>query len=242
MGSPAPPGTLAIEFLPGDGSPLLLLGAGVLWTWRARRSEPDAFGPRAVLALAALGWLLGFLVVRFWSDWGAVALLVWMALEIERALEDGLPADDRRRIGVALLAGVAVLLAWSAPLRPTPLADRPFLALAAPQQSPALPDAGGVLYTDDMRVFYQLFYARPDAPWRYIVGYEPALMPPEDLATFRSILAARTPGNFEPWVRKMRPEDRLLIRSLEGAPGIPGLAWTSISRTLWSGRVTPGGR
>jgi hypothetical protein len=164
------------------------------------------------------------------------------ALEIERALEDGLPADDRRRIVVALLAGAAVLLAWSAPLRPTPLADRPFLALAAPQQSPALPDAGGVLYTDDMRVFYQLFYARPDAPWRYIVGYEPALMPPEDLATFRSILAARTPENFEPWVRKMRPEDRLLIRSLEGAPGIPGLAWTPISRTLWSGRVTPGGR
>jgi len=65
MGSPATPGTLAIEFLPGDGSPILLLGAEVLWLWRARLREPVSGGRRAILALAGLGWLLGWLVIRF---------------------------------------------------------------------------------------------------------------------------------------------------------------------------------
>jgi len=88
-----------------------------------------------------------------------------------------------------------------------------------------------------MRLFYELFYSRPRAPWRYIVGYEPALMPPEDLATFRRLLAVRTPASFEPWVRKMRPQDRLIIQSTQGEPRIEGLVWTQVSATVWSGRV-----
>jgi hypothetical protein len=235
MGSPAPPGTLAIEFLPGDGSPLLVLGAVLLWSWRRQRTQPGSV--RAVVALAVLGWLLGFLVIRFWSDWGLLALVSWMAFELEQILEQTLAADERKRLLVAAFVGSAVLLSWSAALRPAAQADRPFIALASPFDDSLLPDPGGILYTDDMRVFFQLFFHRPHTSWRYIVGYEPALMPPRDLATFRSILAARTPENFAPWVTKMRPEDRLLVRALDGAPAIPGVTWTAISRTLWSGRV-----
>jgi hypothetical protein len=87
-----------------------------------------------------------------------------------------------------------------------------------------------------MRVFYQLFSLQPRAPWRYIVGYEPALMPPEDLATLRSILHARTGPNFEPWVRKMTPADRLVLRSLEGPPPIPSLEWAPVGQAVWIGR------
>ena len=102
-----------------------------------------------------------------------------------------------------------------------PLADRPYVVLGSPTVDAQLPDPGGILYTDDMRVFYQLFAAHPRAPWRYIVGYEPALMPPEDLATLRRILAARSGPNFERWVARMQPADRLVLRSLEGVPPIP---------------------
>lgn len=235
MGSPAPPGTLAIEFLPGDGSPLLLLGAALLWAWRGSR-RALAPGVRPVVALAALGWLLGWLVIRFWSDWGVVALLAWMALEVESALEERVGEDDRRRIPVALALGVAAVLSLSGPFRPAPLADRPYLVLASPAVDPLLPEPGGTLYTDDMRVFYQLFSVRPQAPWRYVVGYEPALMPPEDLATLRNILRARTGPHFEPWVRKMTPADRLVLRSLEGAPPIPSLEWASVGQAVWVGR------
>jgi hypothetical protein len=242
MGSPAPPGTLAIEFLPGDGSPMLVLGAALLWLWRARRlAVAGNAGLRAVLVLAGLGWMLGWLVIRFWSDWGVVALLVWMAIEIETALEEKTAADDRRRVVAALVLGTAALLAVSGPFRPAPLADRPYLVLGSPSVDPQLPDPGGILYTDDMRVFYQLFALHPRAPWRYIVGYEPALMPPGDLATLRRILAARTGPNFEPWVVRMQPADRLVLRSLEGVPPIPGLEWVPVGQAVWIGRV-PAGR
>ena len=91
-----------------------------------------------------------------------------------------------------------------------------------------------------MRLFFDLFYARPQAPWRYVVGYEPGLMPKDDLATFRRTLAARTPASFEPWVVKMQPADRLILKSTEGEPRIGGLEWTQVSQTVWSGRA-PGG-
>jgi hypothetical protein len=243
FGTEAPPGTLAIEFTPGTGAAPLVLGVGLLLLWRyARGRWRDDVVDNPVFLLAATGWLLGWLVVRFWSDWGTPALLVWLALEIQGILEVRLPSLSPRRIGVALVAGLAALLILSANTRGSRYlaAERPFLSLTSPTIGAALPDPGGVLYTDDMRLFFQLFYHRPTAPWRYIVGYEPALMPPEDLATFRNVLAARTPDNFAPWVRKMTPADRLIIQSTEGQPQIPGLAWTRVSATVWSGRRPPG--
>lgn len=238
MGSPAPPGTLSRELEPGDGSPLLLLGvvAIVLWQLARGRFEPGRLrGPVPLLALA--GWLLGWLVIRFWSDWGAVALLAWMAVELQRALEEWIPEEAPRRMLLAAVCGVAALLACSATVRGGRAVERPFLALGAPGAEPMLPDPGGILYSDDMRLFFQLFYSRPQAPFRYMVGFEPGLMPPEDLATFRQITAARTPENFAPWLAKMTPRDRLILRSTEGQPPIPGLEWTQMTRSLWSGRL-----
>ena len=240
MASPAPPGTLAIEFLPGDGSPLLLLAAAVLLLWRLTHDSlaPGSWrGPVPLLAL--LGWLLGFVVIRFWSDWGAIALLCWIAWELQRALEEALEVEAPRRVVLAAICAAAALLACSAPLRGGRAVDRPYIALASPAAELALPDPGGVLYTDDMRLFFQLFYSRPHAAFRYIVGYEPALMPPQDLATFRHILAARTGESFAPWLARMTPRDRLILLSTEGEPPIPDLEWTQVSRSVWSGRVPP---
>jgi hypothetical protein len=240
FGTPAPPGTLAIEFLPGDGSPLLVLGVIVLLQWRALRGQwSSAAVVSPVFALVVLGWLLGWLVIRFWSDWGAIALLVWIALELEQALEQAPDRRPWRRVALATLAGVGALLVLSANARASRSVppERSFLSLTARAADPYLPEPGGVLYTDDMRLFFQLFYARPTAPWRYVVGYEPALMPPDDLATFRRILAARTPASFAPWVHKMKPADRLVLQSTEGRPQIPELEWAQVSQTLWSGRV-----
>jgi MFS family permease len=243
FGTEAPPGTLAIEFTPGTGAAPLVLGVGLLLLWRyARGRWRGDVVDNPVFLLAATGWLLGWLVVRFWSDWGTPALLVWLALELQETLEEHLPPLSFRRIGLALVAGLAALLILSANTRGSRYRapERPFLSLTSRTIGSALPDPGGILYTDDMRLFFQLFYHRPTAPWRYVVGYEPALMPPEDLATFRKVLAARTPLSFAPWVQKMTPADRLIIQSTEGQPQIPGLAWSRVSATVWSGRRPPG--
>ena len=240
MGSPAPPGTLAIEFLPGDGSPLLLLGAAFLLLWNLARGRFTASSVRGpVPALALAGWLLGLLVIRFWSDWGAVALLAWVAFELERALAELLAEEAPRRVALAALCGVTALLACGASLRGGPASERPFIALSSAAVDPSLPEPGGVLYSDDMRLFFQLFYSRPQAPFRYMVGYEPALMPADDLATFRRIQAARTGDSFAPWLARMTPRDRMILLSTEGEPPIPGLEWTRVSRAVWSGRIPP---
>ncbi len=245
MGTPAPPGTLAIEFLPGDGSPQLVLAALAFVAWRSRRGEWRLeSGMRPLAALTLLGWLLGRLVIRFWSDWGVIALLAWMALELESTLETRLADGSMRRVALAAVAGVAAWLACTVPLAgPAPESSSPYRVLTSPGVDAALPDPGGVLYTDDPRLFFQVFYSRPSAPFRYIVGYEPALMPPSDLATFRATLAARTPASFAPWVAKMEPRDRLILRSIEGQPPLPQLDWMQVSQSVWSGRVPrDGGR
>lgn len=242
FGTPAPPGTLAIEFLPGDGAAPVVLGVALLLLWRYARGrwEPGAVD-NPLFLLAATGWLLGLLVIRFWSDWGAPALVVWLALELQLVLEEKLPKYSVARLAVAAVAGFGALVALSANTsgQRFKTQENPYLSLTSPDVAPALPDPGGVLYTDDMRLFFRLFYQRPEAPWRYIVGYEPALMPPDDLATFRSVLAAKTPENFRPWVEKMEAADRLILLSAGGRPPVPGLSWTQVSPTVWSGRRSP---
>jgi len=242
FGTPAPPGTLVIEFNPGDGGAQILLGVLLLLLWRyARGRWRGGVVDNPIFLLAATGWLLGWVVVRFWSDWGTPALLVWMAFEFQEVLEEHLPAVSAKRLLVAFVAGLGALLVLSGNIRgqrfKTP--EKPYLSLTSPDIDSALPDAGGILYTDDMRVFFQLFYHQPTAPWRYIIGYEPAIMPPEDLATFRKTLSQRTPGSFAPWTRKMRSEDRLILQSTQGQPLIEELEWTQVSPTIWSGRRPP---
>jgi hypothetical protein len=241
LGGPAPPGTLVREFLPGAGSAPVVLGVLLLLLWRfARGAWSTAVVDNPVFLLAATGWMLGWVIVRFWQDWGVPALLVFVAIELEIVLERRVPADSTRRLLVAGVAGLGALLVLTANTRGQRFspADRPYLSLTQ-AAGEAVPDPGGILYTDDMRLYYDLFYSLPDAPWRYLVGYEPALMPPDDLATFRRILTARTPGSFEPWVRKMRPPDRLILQSTQGRPQIEGLEWTQVSATIWSGRLLP---
>jgi hypothetical protein len=46
---------------------------------------------------------------------------------------------------------------------------------------------------------------------------------------------------YEPWLTKMRPQDRLIIRSswlhASGQPNIPQLEWRYAVQDLWVGRL-----
>jgi len=124
---------------------------------------------------------------------------------------------------------------WTQSLR------RDYLSAEDPKVACWLPGKDGIIYTANMDVFYATFYANPKAPWRYIIGFEPTMMPPEDLQTWHKILWDS--GNFltyEPWVKRMGPNDRLMITGawLNGAgrPGIPELEWTLAGRYTWIGR------
>ena len=108
-----------------------------------------------------------------------------------------------------------------------------FVDASDPQLKGWMPGHGGIFYAGNMRFFYSTFFKNPQGDWRYIAGFEPALMPPDDLNIYRTI--QRTAGAieaYEPWVAKMRPQDRLEVES-PSEPRLPALEWKRAGGEVW---------
>jgi hypothetical protein len=90
-----------------------------------------------------------------------------------------------------------------------------------------------------MEFFYHTFFRNPAAPWRYMAGFEPAFMPPDDFLTYQQILAnSGDPEVYQPWIKKMRAQDRFIL-SARGDPAtfLPELEWKNAGGTIWLGRL-----
>ena len=236
---------LVMEIMPGDGDYPALVGIGLLLLWRSRSKNWSANQLRdPLLIIALMGWLLGLKMLRFWWDWGIPAMLVWIGLQLEQEFKERFSPESLKRI---VLTGIlAVGLFWSVTgdrdSRWTYNLTNEYLEQSNPELTGWLPGPGGIMYSADMRVFNDTFFKNPTAPWRYVLGFEPALMLPEDLAVYRKVQ-----WNFgdvrayEPWVHKMHPEDRLVLRASwlhsPGAPAIPELEWKYAVTDIWIGRL-----
>jgi hypothetical protein len=102
-----------------------------------------------------------------------------------------------------------------------------------------LPEKDGIFYAADMTLFYQTFFKNPNADWRYILGFESTLMPDEDFKVYHAVLwNAGDAKAYKPWVDKMRPADRLVIRGGRAdGPNIPQLEWNYGVSGVWIGRT-----
>ena len=248
VGRPHPASLLVYEFRPFDGAPLAVASLIALLVWRSKR-RADALLPwrDPVVILVVLCWALGYVAVRFWHDWSAPALLTLAALEIQDALEH----RDQSRASAAplLVIGAAALLLVSTRAdveqRWSDKRGRLFLSQENPTHRAWLPDPGGIAYSADMGVFYSLFFANPTGQWRYVLGFEAALMRDEDYAVYTAIMASQgLTESYLPWLRRMRPEDRLYVVSQSNQPPpVPGLAWFEPVFGIWAGRLprTPDG-
>jgi hypothetical protein len=234
---------LVPELQPADGDLVAVLAVAVLLLWRKISS---AWTPRVLLnpifMMMVLGWLLGFKIRRFWWDFGTPAFIVWVALELQSRLEQYLSFDSVRRLFITLAAAGGVFLGFTSDRdsRWTENLTTEYYAPENPDAAGWLPDPGGIVYNTDMVIFFQTFYKNPTAPWRYILGFEPGLMLPEDLRVLRKAQwNFGDPRAYEPWVKKIRPADRLAIRLANGGspPGIPELEWHYIGSGLWVGRL-----
>jgi hypothetical protein len=241
LGQNAPAEALVGEFLPlREGYwPAFLLGGAILF-WRTYRGQSlRVIWRDPVFILAVLGLVLGFRVIRFWLDWGIPALALWTARQFELLMP--MERNSPARLAVAFAASAALFLSvatdrngrWSDPLKIECLDAR------RPEHADWVPGPGGILYNVDLPVFYQTFFTNPNGNWRYIMGFEATFMRPEDLAVYHEICKT---GNAiracAPWVSRMRPEDRLVLRGPPGrAPSIPQLEWFYAADQLWVGRV-----
>jgi hypothetical protein len=100
-----------------------------------------------------------------------------------------------------------------------------------------MPDPGGIVYSSSLDVFFRTFYANPRAEWRYLLGFEPGIMPRADRKILRDIQRSGfAPEAYAPWVKRMKAEDRLIL--LQGwKPGIDELDWYYAGGNTWIGRL-----
>ena len=90
-----------------------------------------------------------------------------------------------------------------------------------------MPEKDGILYATDMTIFYQTFSKNPTGDWRYILGFEATPVRNEDFEVY-----CKVRWNFgdvkayAPWLLKMKPGDRLVIRGGRTLPAqYPQLEW-----------------
>ena len=247
VGQHATARTEAGELQPFNGEIVAVILLGVIVALRVLLKPANAlpFAKNPAFWLVCGCWLLGFRVSRFWEDWGWPALLVLAATELEFLLLARMAADSLRRLWLVIILALASFLALTSDLgsRWTQSVTWQFLSEKEhPDLAGWLPAPGGILYSADMSVFYQTFFKNPQGQWRYQTGYEPAQMPAEDFATFQKILWNNLDVKaYAPWVEKMKPADRLVIRGSGGAsPNISKLEWNYGVSGLWIGRLPPG--
>ena len=223
----------------GDFNSAIVVSAILGWkalrgAWKKKSVDNPVF------ILMAIAFVLGMLSRRIWVDWGATALAVWMAQEFNEYFETSIDPSSWKRAALAMAAVGLLFISLTTDVNSRWSLTRPmdYISKEDPKQAKYLPEPGGIIYSDDMGIFYQIFYKNPRADWRYILGFESAFMPPEDLKILRDIQRNFSrPEDYEPWVKKMRPEDRLMIRGgPDSPPKISGLEWHYIALNAWSGR------
>ena len=233
------------EFLPSNGNYAAVLMVAAVLLWRSRSPDWKARELlHPIFLVAIVGWVLGLKVNRFWLDWGLPAMLVWVAITLQKQFRLYLHSESWTRLWVTFGLAAATFFQATADVnsRWTLNMTAEYLTADNPNLAGWLPEPGGIIYSADANIFYQTFFKNPNAPWHYVLGFEPALMLPEDLEVMHKIdwnfgdLRA-----YEPWVRKMRPQDRLILRAstsqLSGKPNIPELEWYYGVTDYWIGRL-----
>ena len=233
---------LVTEFQPHEGQYTLVALLAAVALVRAWRGRPVLDLLREPVFMLAVGtWILGFQMQRFWLDWGIPATLVWLTREFGEYLEGKLPADSLNRVVVTGAACAALALGASSDLggRWTKNLTREYLSPETPGIADWLPAPGGILYSASQPVFYETFFRNPQAPWRYVLGYEATFMTAENLDILR-----RIQWNFgaweayQPWADGLTPADRLVMRRPAGdRPALPQLEWRYVAAETWIGRL-----
>jgi len=232
---------LVSEFQPTGGPVLgLLVVAATLLARRTSGANLREQFFKVDMALLVIAWVMGLFVGRFWVEWGLPAMAVWFARQFGEGLGITL-AGFRRWTDTALVFGVAaaaLYLGQTADVggRYTNSLRDPLLFAPVEDFAPEMPEAGGVLYSTDMRTFYTIFHRMPDLRFRFATGMEPGLMPPEDLKVLRAIQTTGLVRDYKPWFDRMTPKDRVLLR-WPSKPVWPGMEFREFYGA-WMGRKT----
>lgn len=233
---------LVTEFQPFGGDVLTITAIVIILMLRGLRGKWDRkVIEDPIFILAVSSWALGFVTTRAWIDLGIPAVILILVREFQDFFEEKMEYFSWNRVALAAICLCVFYLSITNDLgnRWSNMHPTGYLSLEKPEHAKWLPEPGGIFYTDNMDLFYETFYRNPNAPWRYILGFEPALMPKKDFDTYRNIQRMGFACTaFAPWVKKMKPQDRLIILNPPNQkPDIPELEWHNIPDIIWVGRL-----
>jgi hypothetical protein len=233
------------ELVPSYGELETLTLIAVVFIWRKLQSgSAPAWFSNPLGWMITLCWILGFKADRFWADWGIAAVLVWLTLQFQEIIEGGLPVGSPRALLACGLLAVPLFLHSTNDLdrRYTSSSSEYFLDAGDPDLKGWLPDKGGMFYCARLDFFYNTFYKNPQAGWRYILGFEPALMRENDLTLYRQLQATPWATHlYNAWIDKMHPGDRLVVPG-GSPPNLPRLEWHDAGGGFWLGRLPTNGK
>lgn len=185
--------------------------------------------------LMLLSWLLSIMVIRFWIDWGRMALLFWLSYRFKDLIASTQALREPRvRFCLFLFVVTAVFFITTndgGGRYSKAVFDQP-IDFNEERLAGWAPEPGGIVYNDGMGVFYKHFFEYPTAPWKYILGFESAIMKNEDKKVLRKIgYNFRLPEEYLPWINKMTNADRIITSAPIG--DFPQLESIRGARNYW---------
>ncbi len=237
---PVATAALVGELQPSAGEFSALLILGFVWLWRKQQpNAKEGLFRSPLFWLMAVSWILALKAGRFWADWGLPAAMCWLAAQFDDTMRTWWQNTPGRRLTCCCLLAAPLFLVDTSDLdsRYTRSLHEAFADAHQPEMKGWMPDDGGIFYSADFSFFFNTFYKNPDGNWRYMLGYESAIMPDEDLRIYRNIQWNQNAWeSYRPWVEKMRPQDRLEIT--DGAePVLAPLEWHNAGDRIWIGRL-----
>lgn len=232
--------SLVGEFQPNLGAQAaayLALFIFIIGRSLVKRDTEKVFEPD--LVVACMGWILGLYVTRFWLDWGAPALAVWIARQLASFIEKVPDLKPKFMIAVSSMAVMCLGMTSDFAGRYSSALKEVVLTMPKEKLQGFMPQDGGVLYTTDMHFFYATYYRLPHQHFRYVIGFEPGMMRAEDLEILRRIqFNDSIEETYEPWVKRMTEKDRIMIRA-GSEPKSKGIKYEAIYGGYWIGHLEP---
>ena len=190
--------------------------------------------------MVLLCWMLSIKVVRFWTDWGLISIMFWLSYKISDLIEEMQSVKKtffRWTLFLFTVLSLTILISNSGWNNQKDRKDHS-ADFSKPELADYKPLDGGIIYNDSMKHFYYNYYAEPEGKYKYVLGFEPAIMIPENRKTFREIVYSSFHySSYKPWIDKLTEKDRIFA-STDISCYYPQLDWVKAGKKLWIGKLS----